>query len=437
MFKKPDFLSTSSRPNRRWVIILGVVGMVVTLGTAIYSINQGGKPQAAVSSNPNSTVPAAPTAVSALGRIQPQGEVIALAAPSTVQGARIAQMMVKEGDEVRQGQVIAVLDTRSRLEAALAQAEAGVRVAEANLNKTTAGQTGIVPAQQSEVGRLEVQLVGERNTNQATLARLEAELQGQVQAQKATVARSEAEFKTTEADFLRYQQLAQSGAISASDLDGRRLTRDAARERLNEAIANQNRTIETQRQQINEAKATAQKNVDSLQQQINQARSNLDRVTEVRPTDIEAARAEVERAIAAVTQAKAELDLAFVRAPIAGQILKINTRAGETLAQNKGLVDLGQTSQMMITAEVYESDIAKVKVGQRVDIISEGNSFSGELKGSVAQVGLQIGKKDALSTDPAAAVDVRVVEVKIRLDAADSKKVSGLTNSNVLVKIFI
>ena len=67
-----------------------------------------------------------------MGRLEPQGEVISLAAPSTVQGARIAQMMVAEGDEVRQGQVIAVLDTKQRLEAALAQAEAGVRVAEAN-----------------------------------------------------------------------------------------------------------------------------------------------------------------------------------------------------------------------------------------------------------------------------------------------------------------
>lgn len=435
MFKKPDFLS-SSRSNRRWVIIIGAIGMAITAGTAIYSVNQAGKPQAAATPSPGST-PIAPNAVSALGRLEPQGEVISLAAPSTVQGARVAQMMVAEGDEVRQGQVIAVLDSRQRLEAALAQAEAGVRVAEANLNKTTAGQTGTIPAQQSEVGRLEVQLVGEQNTNRATLAKLEAELQGQIGSQAATVSRAAAEFRTADNDFQRFQQLAQAGAISDSELDSRRLTRDSAQARLNEAQANQNRIVESQRQQINEARATAQKNVDSLQEQINQARANLDRVNQANPTDIQSAQAEVERAIAAVTQAKAELDLAFVRAPSAGQILKINTRAGETLESGKGIVELGQTSQMIVIAEVYESDIGKVKVGQSVDIISEGNSFSGELKGSVAQLGLKIGRKDVLSTDPAAAVDVRVVEVKIRLDAADSKKVSGLTNSNVIVKIFI
>ena len=410
--------------------------MVITAGTAIYSINQAGKPQAEATPSPGTT-PIALTAVSALGRLEPQSEVISLAAPSSVQGARVDQIMVAEGDEVRQGQVIAVLDSRQRLEAALAQAEAGVRVAEANLNKTTAGQTGTIPAQQSEVDRLKVQLDGEQNTNQATLARLEAELKGQKGSQAATVARAAAEFQTAERDFGRFQQLAQSGAISNSDLDGRRLTRDSALARLNEAQANQSRIVESQDQQINEARATAQKNVKSLEEQIKQANANLDRVTQVRPTDIESSKAELDRAIASVAQAKAELDLAFVRAPMAGQILKINTRAGETLESGKGIVELGQTSQMVVIAEVYESDIGKVKVGQRVDIISEGNSFSGELKGSVAQLGLKIGRKDVLSTDPAAAVDARVVEVKIRLDATDSKKVANLTNSNVIVKIFI
>lgn len=437
MFKKPDPFQVSSRPNRRWVIILGVVGMVVTAGTAIYSINQVSKPQVESSPSPNSSPTSAVNAITALGRLQPQGEVISLAAPSSVQGARITQIMVAEGDEVRQGQVIAVMDNRQRLEAALAQAEAGVRVAEANLNKTTAGQIGTIPAQQSEVGRLQVQLAGEQNTNQATLARLEAELQGQIGSQAATVSRTEAEFRTADADLQRFQQLAQAGAISASELDSRRLTRDSAQERLKEAQANQTRTVEAQRQQINEARATAQKNVDSLQEQVNQARANLDRVNEVRPTDIAAARAQVEQAIANVAQAKAELDLAFVRAPAAGKILKINSRAGEALETGKGIVELGQTNQMIVIAEVYESDIGKVKVGQRVDILSEGNSFSGELKGNVSQVGLKIGRKDVLSTDPAAAVDVRVVEVKILIDTADSKKVAGLTNSNVIVKINI
>jgi HlyD family secretion protein len=50
-------------------------------------------------------------------------------------------------------------------------------------------------------------------------------------------------------------------------------------------------------------------------------------------------------------------------------------------------------------------------------------------------VGLKIGKKDVLNTDPAADVDARVVEVKILLTPESSKKVAGLTYAKTLVKI--
>jgi len=424
----------TGKSGRLWVIALGTLGVAVTLGTAIYSINQMGRPQteASAQASPSPAV----SSISALGRLEPQGEIIDIAAPSNSQGARISQMMINEGDEVRQGQVLAVLDTRQRLEAALAQAEAAVRVAEANLERAVASQVGTVPAQGAEVARLEAELRRQEQANQATLARLQAQERGQVEVQTATVARNAAELRTAEADFARFQQLAAAGVISASDLDQRRLALETARARLSEASANQSQVVASQREQINEAIATAQRIRETLQEQINQARANLERVEQVRPADIASARAEVERAIATVTQARADLDLAFIRSPVAGRVLKINTKAGEAVAQDKGIIEIGQTSQMIVIAEVYESDISKVKVGQRVDIVSEGRSFTDTLKGSVSQVGLRVGKSNVLPTDPAADVDARVVEVKIRLDPADSQKVAGLTQSKVITKIY-
>ncbi|HAA30619.1 MAG TPA: ABC transporter permease, partial [Cyanobacteria bacterium UBA8553] len=84
-----------------------------------------------------------------------------------------------------------------------------------------------------------------------------------------------------------------------------------------------------------------------------------------------------------------------------------------------------------------ESDISKVRLGQRVAITSEGKAFEGEIRGSVSQIGQKIGKKDILNTDPAAAVDARVVEVNIRLSPQDSKRVASLTYAKVIVKIFL
>jgi ABC exporter DevB family membrane fusion protein len=81
--------------------------------------------------------------------------------------------------------------------------------------------------------------------------------------------------------------------------------------------------------------------------------------------------AELEDAKAAVQQAKAQLNLAYVRSPRAGQILKIHTWPGEIIG-NQGIVELGRTDQMYAIAEVYEADIHKVRLGQRAIITSAG-----------------------------------------------------------------
>jgi len=86
---------------------------------------------------------------------------------------------------------------------------------------------------------------------------------------------------------------------------------------------------------------------------------------------------------------------------------------------------------MYVVAEVYETDIGKIKVGQKATIESE--AFEGDITGTVDRLGLRIAKNDVIGTDPAAKTDARIIEVKIKLD--ESKKVSGLTNLQVRVKI--
>ncbi|MFN5657889.1 MAG: efflux RND transporter periplasmic adaptor subunit, partial [Pseudanabaena sp.] len=157
----------------------------------------------------------------------------------------------------------------------------------------------------------------------------------------------------------------------------------------------------------------------------------LNSVREVRPTDVQFAEAQLQTAIVNVKKAEIDLDLSQVRAPIDGQILKVNSKIGETVSQNNGVVEIGNTQQMYVVAEIYETDIGKIKVGQKAIIQSE--VFEGEITGKVDQIGLRIAKNDVLGTDPAAKTDARIIEVKIKLD--NSQKVSGLTNLQVRVKI--
>ena len=338
------------------------------------------------------------TTVTALGRIEPSGESVQISAPSSSQSDRVAKLLVKEGDRIKTGQVIAILDSRDRLQAALKQAEERVRVAQAKLAQIQAG---------AKTGEIEAQ--------RATIARIQAERNNDIAAQEATVAKLLAELRNAQVEYQRYQKLYEEGAISASERDSKELTWETAQRQLEEAKANLTRIRSAQQQQLNEAEAT------------------LNKIAEVRPVDVEVALAEVREAQAAVEKAQAELDLAYIKAPQAGQIIKILTRPGEVVSSNKGIATIGQTSQMYAVAEVYESDIGKVQVGQPATITS--SAVSEELHGTVEQIGLEIQRQEVVNTDPTANIDAKVVEVKIWLDEESSQKVAGLTN--LLVKVSI
>lgn len=135
-------------------------------------------------------------------------------------------------------------------------------------------------------------------------------------------------------------------------------------------------------------------------------------------------------AVANLRRARAELELSKVRSPIDGQVLVIHSKPGE-LVGSEGIAELGDTSAMYVVAEVYETDVGRLRVGQQAHIRSP--ALPRELSGKVEHIGLRIGKKDILSTDPVADADARVVEVDIRLD--EPEPVAALTNLRVDVVI--
>ncbi|RMF25634.1 MAG: biotin/lipoyl-binding protein [Cyanobacteria bacterium J083] len=338
------------------------------------------------------------TTVTALGRLEPRGEIIEVSVASGLEGNRIEELLITEGQEVEKGQIIAILDSRDRLEAALRQAEARVSIAQANLAKVKAG---------AKKGEIEAQ--------KATIARIEAERRNEIAAQTALVAKMEAELKNAQREFQRYQQLYEQGAVSASERDNKELILATAKQQLAEAIANLNRIRTAKQQQLAEAIAT------------------LNKITEIRPVDIEIATAELKEAQAALIKAKAERDRAYVKSPQAGTVIKILTRPGEVVSSNAGIAKIGQTQQMYAIAEVYETDITKVKVGQKATITS--SVIPDKLTGTVEHIGLEIERLEVVNTDPTANIDAKVVEVKIKLDPASSQKVTRLTNLLVNVQI--
>lgn len=86
-----------------------------------------------------STTPRKLKAVAALGYVEPAGETIKISAAAFMEGSRINQLLVKRGDQVEAGQVLAILDSRDRLQAALKQAQDEVRISQSLLTQVKAG----------------------------------------------------------------------------------------------------------------------------------------------------------------------------------------------------------------------------------------------------------------------------------------------------------
>lgn len=173
-----------------------------------------------------------------------------------------------------------------------------------------------------------------------------------------------------------------------------------------------------------------------LQAELDNARKQLGREQQLASkmasaaSKMEALELEVKAAEAAVSAAAAMLDLALVRAPIDGQVLYVHTRPGERVGV-EGIIELGKTDKMYAVAEVYETDIVHVKLGQRATVRSP--ALEKPVTGTVESIGLKVGRMDVLGMDPVAEADARVIEVDILLD--DVEAVKALTNLQVEVEI--
>jgi HlyD family secretion protein len=387
-------MTSQSFFNSRHLWLGGIFLATLATGISIYSVLSSSKPNI---TNNTSAIASAPLPVTALGRLEPEGEVMRLAAPVALDGDRLKELRVQVGDRVKAGQIIAVLDASDRFADEVAQAKAQVEIVQAELARVSAG------AKQSEI-----------QAQEASILRLQADLRGSEASQSATISRWQSEVLTAEAELARFQQLYAQGAISASVLDTKRLAAETTRAQLQEALSTRDRFANT------------------LQAQILEASSTRDRIAEVRPVDIVTKAREVDSAIAALKRAETNLAQAYIRAPRDGQILKIRTRLGEKVS-NDGIVELGATDRMVAVLEVYQTEIDRIKVGQSATISGQG--FQGEVKGIVSQVGLQVERQRQATNQAGENLDRRVIEVKVRLSPEDSRRVAAFTNLQVQGKI--
>ena len=141
----------------------------------------------------------------------------------------------------------------------------------------------------------------------------------------------------------------------------------------------------------------------------------------------------VARAEASVEEAQAALDDFTVKTPIAGEVIEIHAKPGETVGGD-GVCEIADTDRMYVEAEVYVSDINRVAIGDEAECSPEAlpNEI---LKGKVIEISRYVKTNRLFSQDPSEYSDMKVINVKISLD--DPAKVDKLIGSLVRVRIFV
>ena len=128
-----------------WPLVAALLALVMLagLGTRLWQQRQQKQVEA------RKAVPLLPRQVSALGRIEPLGGISQVSVPSSLSNDRVREILVKEGQEVRKGQPLAVLESIDTLESSVRKSEAEIRVAESKL----AAQDSVIARYKADLGQ--------------------------------------------------------------------------------------------------------------------------------------------------------------------------------------------------------------------------------------------------------------------------------------------
>jgi HlyD family secretion protein len=374
--------------RRLWPALLGLGLIGAPLALGLGGCRPKPPPEAPV---------AAPRRVSALGRIEPETKIRKVSVSSSLSGDRIEEILVEENAWVKAGAPLARLNSYGTLEASLAEANENVAVAESKLAQVQAGaKQGEIRAQEFNVQSLERKLAAEKLSQDQAVAAARAK------AQEARVERQ------------RFDALHASGGVSELERDRYRTRAETSTAELAKAIETREGTLAT------------------LRSDIESARQTLAQIKEVRPEEVATARNELRKAIAARDRAHKEFEFATVRAPQAGRILKIVARPGDRVGDG-GILEMADTSRMIVTAEVYQTDMAQIAINQGATITVDGTDV--RLRGEVYQVIPQVQRPTIFAGEPGENQDQRVFEVKLRLQLNEEAQKRIAYASNLQVNV--
>ena len=332
-------------------------------------------------------------------------------------GGTVLSVPVIDNQEVEAGTVIVQVDTRDyqlaldRAHAELADALAAAAAAKVNVPITSTTTTSNVSSAHGGVEQAQAGVaVAEQGVGaaKARLVTMQARLREQ-QANASKAAKDVERFKgLLEKDEIAQQQF--DAAVAAADAS------KAAAESTESQVREAEHGISVAEAQLAQARVAAQQ----ASAQLRTAQTGPEQVAASRAR-ADSADARVKQMEAAVKQAELNLEYATVKAPIKGIISRKSVEPGQVIQPGQPLMTVIPLDKVWITANFKETQLANMRVGQRVTIDVDaygGRDFEGKIESIAAATGSRF---SLLPPENATGNFVKVVQrvpVKIVLDAS-------------------
>jgi len=290
---------------------------------------------------------------------------------------QIGQLLVGEGDAVKKDQLVAVIVPDE------------LRADTAYFTQNVEGLSSQVRESEAALRFQERQTVDQIRQAESTLQALESQVDA-----------AAADLEQARLTYTRTQNLSQQGVVSPQELDQARTASTAAQARL-DALKRQ---VEAQRAAV------------AL------ARSNAEQTTVKRS---QVSTSEHMQAAASAQRTKADVRLKYteIHAPIDGIVDVRAARVGEVVSPGQPLVTLINPDDLWVRADVEESYIDRLKLGDTVTVRlpsgleREGTVFYRGVDASFAT------QRDVSRTKR----DIKTFEVRLRVDNADRRLAVGMT----------
>jgi membrane fusion protein (multidrug efflux system) len=332
----------------------------------------------------------------------------------------VLEVLVLDNEHVKAGQTLVKLDPAD-YQVALSQAQAQLATAQANTSESGVNVplTNITTASQIDTSRTGVE-ESRAAVNSAQQAANQA--QAAITSAQATLEARQADYEKAQKDLLRFKDLVAKDEISEQDYDAADAAARASAANVQAAKANV---------------TAAQRTYDKAVADLGQAKARLDTAlviekqnAAIRPRQQEASQARYQEALAKVQQGEADLkqaqlNLSYteIKAPVDGIVSKKSAEPGMHLAAGEEIMAIVPLDDVWVTANFKETQLRKMRVGQKVEIEVDTYGSSRKYNGHIQSIAAASGGKfSLLPPENATGNYVKVVQrvpVKILLDKGE------------------